>query len=656
MSFAGRAARTALAQWPPLVVAWSIHGILLFFLFFRYVPAQAPLGGRLAVVGGVLCLLLVEAGLLLAASFLLEVALAWLPAKWAVDALKALFTALALGLLGMSILKFHETSVHLRPADLWFAWVGFRQIVAEATPRDLLAVLSLPIGVLLVGVGLTASLHRFRRRLAGRTSRRLAAASAGAAIVLLALDLASPPLRLFSEAFVPEVHWLRAAWDAGRRFPSPPADENGALAAHLGPPIEPYPRRAAAHPYNVVLVMLESVPWKRTVLGDGAPLGSTPVLERLASESIVFTHAYATSTHSDYAQMSILSSLHPRKYDRHDYYVRIDYPRTLLWDVLERAGYTSSLFSCQNERWGNMLNFLDTPGLAVLRHSPDWPRALHRGDSVESKVFEETPVAEWERWRAAHPAEPFFSYFNFQADHFPYELPPGEPRPFAPFALDFPASFLDYPRDKVPVMLNRFHNALAYSDRAIGRVIDFLERRGEWQRTVLIVVSDHGEAFYEHGMPTHGTALFEEQVRSLWILRVPGETARTIDQPVSLLDVAPTLLTVLGLPPHGNFQGRSDVLSSDYDGSTRPLPFTIQGLTMEDGLRLGGWKYMVNWDRRSRSLYDLANDPDESVDLFDQRPDKAREMDGVLAGLVLRQLAYYRERGWRQGHYPPALP
>lgn len=139
-------------------------------------------------------------------------------------------------------------------------------------------------------------------------------------------------------------------------------------------------------------------------------------------------------------------------------------------------------------------------------------------------MYEETPVEAWRRWRESSEAEPYLTYLNFQSNHFPYEVPPEAPRPWEPWVIDFPASFLSYPRDEVPVMLNRFDNALAYADRWLGEVIETLHERGEWDRTVLVVVSDHGEAFYEHDEPTHGTSLYEEQVRSFLAVRVPGAT------------------------------------------------------------------------------------------------------------------------------------
>jgi arylsulfatase A-like enzyme len=400
--------------------------------------------------------------------------------------------------------------------------------------------------------------------------------------------------------------------------------------------------------------MLESVP-ARILEAEEAPL-AIPNLLALAEESVTFRRAYAPSVHSDYAQMAILSSLHPRKYPAHDFYERLDYPRTLLWDALAPAGWNTAMFSCQNENWGNMIRYLSTAGLRQLRHSPDWPNALHHGRGSESKVYEATVVGAWQEWLASGASEPWLSYLNFQATHFPYETPINAPRPFTPDEIDFAASFVHYPRDKVEVVRNRYLNALHYADRYVGEVIRVLKQRGEWENTILAVVSDHGEAFYEHGHPTHGTSLFEEQVRSLMMVRFPGQPGRVVDNPVSLMDLAPSLIRRLGLTEHGNFQGRSDIFEPGYSAAGRPFHFTIQGLTDEDGILVDDWKYIVNWRTGSRQMYHLASDPGEKDDRAAVDPGRADRLHQQLMDFLGRQLAYYDRQGWKQGQYAAALP
>ncbi len=303
-----------------------------------------------------------------------------------------------------------------------------------------------------------------------------------------------------------------------------------------------------------------------------------------------------------------------------------------------------------------MIRYLRTPGLSTLRHSLDWPDARHKGEGLESKVFEETPVAAWSRWREGLSGAPYFAYLNFQATHFPYVIPPEAPRLFEPSELDFAASFFNYPRDKMPVLLNRYYNALHYSDRYLGEVIARLRQWGEWEETALIVVSDHGEAFYEHEQPTHGTAFYEEQVRSVLMMKLPGVEARRVEEAVSLLDLAPSLLSYLGLPPHGGFQGRGDILEPQYRAAGRPLFFTLQGVTSEDGLLLDGRKYLINWDRNIHRLFDLTSDPEERNDLAQTEPEVTAALSEILVGFLTTNLDYYRRERWREGIYPPALP
>ena len=76
-----------------------------------------------------------------------------------------------------------------------------------------------------------------------------------------------------------------------------------------------------------------------------------------------------------------------------------------------------------------------------------------------------------------------------------------------------------------------------------------------------------------------------------------------------------TILAALGLPPHGNFQGRGDVLDPAYRGAGRPFFFTIQGMTSEDGGLRDGWKYLYNLDIGQARLYDLGTDPGETTDV-----------------------------------------
>ena len=256
----------------------------------------------------------------------------------------------------------------------------------------------------------------------GTEVRPLSLLAGIALAALLVLCWRYPYARTVVGTQAPETSWLARQWSGattvarhngnapGLTFAPDPA--RSARIESLAPP-------ADFRHDNVVVLMLESVPWSR-LFGPLARPEATPRMNALAAESIVFARAYATATHSDYAQTSILAALHPRKFERHDYSIDLAYPRTLIWDLLRPAGYRTALFSCQNEGWGNMQAFLRTPGLELFRHSPDWPRRRGAVTAPESKVFEPTPVAAFRDWLQGVKEGPFLAYLNFQATHYPY--------------------------------------------------------------------------------------------------------------------------------------------------------------------------------------------------------------------------------------------
>jgi arylsulfatase A-like enzyme len=554
-------------------------------------------------------------------------------------------------ILGLSIVKFSVTRSHLRFEDLWFLATSARQAAGEGTGTERTWLLAAVVSPLVLAALFWALVAAARR---GGTALTVRAALALAGVGLdgfAASVVVHPAARHSAAILFPDssavargvTRWLE---------PSPHWRPDPALSARLAAPA-----RAGANPerWNVVVLMLESVPWIR-FQGPEARPETTPRLLDLARESTVFERAYASSTHSDYAQTSILASLYPRKGDSHDYFLGLDYPRSLPWDVLGPHGWRTGVLSTQNESWGNMISFLRTPRLETLRHAPDFEGAPRRGEGSQTKVFEETVVDAFLSWAGSEPHRPFVAYVNFQATHYPYVWPETFAPPFGPAVIDFPATFVSYPRERAPVMIDRFHNALAYVDREVGRLIDGLRATDRWGSTALLVVADHGESFYEQGAPTHGNALVERQVRVPMMLRVPGRPPRVVESPVSVLDALPTLYRVMGLPRDAAHQGRDDVLDAGYDGFRRPILYSIQGMTREDGILLGRWKRLVNHDGRAPVLFDLALDPYERTNLAPTRPAEARALEQELARRLEPQLGYYRARGWRAGWGPPRLP
>jgi hypothetical protein len=177
-------------------------------------------------------------------------------------------------------------------------------------------------------------------------------------------------------------------------------------------------------------------------------------------------------------------------------------------------------------------------------------------------------------------------------------------------------------------------------DRNFGELRKKLEALGVWDRVVLILTSDHGEAFGEHGLYHHGTALYEILVRVPLMIRVPGVTPARIDTPVSGIDIGPTLLDLVGEKTPSRFLGQSLVPFLRGERPVLERPIAGDARTVRS-LVLGRYKIIDDQRRHSVELYDLSRDPEEKDNLF-----------GTLGGddeLMLKALHHFFSAGSKPG-------
>ncbi|MCC6556199.1 MAG: sulfatase [Polyangiaceae bacterium] len=177
----------------------------------------------------------------------------------------------------------------------------------------------------------------------------------------------------------------------------------------------------------------------------------------------------------------------------------------------------------------------------------------------------------------------------------------------------------------------RYVREVAIVDREIGILRERIRQWGWADRTTLIVSSDHGEGFFEHGTSGHSMSLYEELLRIPLLVVGPGVRPRAIDTPVSLIDAGPTILDLFGLPTPGSFLGQSlvPVLRGEDAKLTRPICAETrlkQSIVLPDGLKI-----IRDLRRGTREIYDLAQDPGELRNLVDE-PGADREAQmGLLA-------------------------
>lgn len=392
---------------------------------------------------------------------------------------------------------------------------------------------------------------------------------------------------------------------------------------------------------NVVVVMIDSVRADQLRVG-GAERDVMPNLDALAREGRVFVDTVSDSTHTNYSTPSPFSSTYPlRSKDTHIYPDTPAYPRVFLWDLLKAVGYRTAYVSSQDNRWGNMAAYLHTDGLETVLQ----PDRVTRDDAptVDDAI----------KWVEGIGDGPFLLCLNLQNPHWPFKVPAGWPRRFGK-PRDFGWVFIQFPRDRIQDVKNLYADALAYSDEQAGRLFQALKRRGVWDNTIVVAMSDHGEAFLEHGFAGHASRLYQEALRVPFVFRGPGVPPGEDRRPAQTLDLAPSILSLLGLPPHPGFQGL------DLFGPTFPQPrsrFTVAqtSFAMQVAVERDGLKLISDQQIDLDILFDLRSDPGETVDLCQSLSGAARDLSWRLSVWRRAQLDYYGNPERCRKEYPPLI-
>lgn len=391
-----------------------------------------------------------------------------------------------------------------------------------------------------------------------------------------------------------------APWLARARRPArsewPRTESPWLVSRKHAPEIPPSAPRSFAESPIVLLFTSECI--RADVVSNPAYLARLPNFARLRREGIYFSEARSTAPGTSQALASLFTStmysglewanLAGRGADY--FFPHLD-PTPRLPELLKARGFTTA----------SVQGLPRTSQRHGLVRGMDIEHMLPGGAKGFAGSQDQLPVI-LEILRS-HQKGPLFLYAHFDDPHFPYDR-----------AGDHGARFDDYLAE------------IALVDTTLGAVWKTVEELGIAQRTALVFSADHGEAFGEHDMLLHATSLYEEQIRIPLLARIPGRGPVVIEEPVSLLDVGPTLLDLLGLPTPGHALGQS--LSALVAGKREPL---TRPLALESGRALRGivfpdrFKLIRDLRAGSVELYDLAHDPGELVNLVDARPRETRE-------------------------------
>jgi arylsulfatase A-like enzyme len=263
-------------------------------------------------------------------------------------------------------------------------------------------------------------------------------------------------------------------------------------------------------------------------------------------------------------------------------------------------------------------------------------------------------VEEAIEWLDGVAGSPFFLHMNLQSSHLPYVVPKGFRRRFGPNELDFTIMWGKFPIDRIQTVKDRYADSLFYADTQLSRLVDALKSRGLWENTIVVMGGDNGEAFYEHGFAAHASWLFDEVVKVPMLIKAPGVQPGSDDRPAMFLDIAPSILDLLGLPAHPGYQGIS-LFESSPDPSRSIYMIAQTPAAYEYAIVRSGFKLHYPEKEGIYVLNDLMRDPGETTNIAASRPELVADLAARLTRWRDEQLAYYDDLSRQSREYPPII-
>lgn len=377
------------------------------------------------------------------------------------------------------------------------------------------------------------------------------------------------------------------------------------------PLVHATPRRT-----NIVLVILESI-GARALAASPPPMPFLDARSRATRTVRVAAH-YAHWPQTMKAEFSLWCSELPDP----DYppitEVNPAIPCVSVSEALKRAGYDTALFTSADFAFDRQMRFLRHRQIDVMQDRNELPghdRAWQNAWGIDERVTVRATLDWIARQRREHPDRPFFVTYNMAAGHHPFEIP-GSPS----------GRWLDGAKEA-----EAERATLHFVDDRLRDVFDGLRAQGLDDSTLVAIVSDHGPG---SGRPPMGrirdASIYEGSVHVPLVVTGPqlANASGVVTLPTGHIDVAPTLLGLVGVEPPATMKGRD----LTHDASGRVVPLATRPPLSQAGVRAGRWK-LVHWDETGASeLFDLAVDPDERTDLSSRHPD----IVGTLAVLTKR--------------------
>jgi arylsulfatase A-like enzyme len=422
---------------------------------------------------------------------------------------------------------------------------------------------------------------------------------------------------------------------------------------------------------NVVLIVMDTVRADHlSVLGYHRD--TTPNLKNLAADSVVYTNGTSASDITITSHASLFTGMYPSWHGAYCQPPEAIYGRELskqyptLAELMQKNGYQTvgvaanlylrSDFGLERgfedfriprpvpmlpDGKAYLLRGVLRRGLSYAVDTAQFDRLYSLGEDIDTTLFSTLE-------RRSKPNVPLFVFMNYMDAHFPYVPPapynasfPGRRPRITQQDLDQEQSTISHGRGEPPEYrphcVSQYDGGIAYIDAQVGKVVDWLKRANAYDNTMIVIASDHGESFGERHRVGHANSPYQNLLHVPLLIKYPHSTHRGPENsPVSLIDVAPTILTAAQAEVPKTMQGRNLADPSDARpiyGETFPCPVMLPPECP------GGCaaKTVIEWPMKyisssngKNELFDLSTDPSELRTLYVKQHERALELDAAL--------------------------
>jgi lipoteichoic acid synthase len=357
---------------------------------------------------------------------------------------------------------------------------------------------------------------------------------------------------------------------------------------------------------NVIVFVLESTPAEYVDLYN-SKYNITPELQKHAEDALIFENVYAHAPATNLSLVSILGSVYPWLSYNSVTQEHPDLKIPTISSELKKYGYATAFFNSADNRFqkaGKFLAHRKFDSITDCNNSECGRKKFAVQDDrwkyLDGKD-DQCTADQLTDWIKGHKKDPFFAMMWTYETHYPYFVS-GEEKNI----------------DTSDPSFNRYLNALHHSDSIIGALINRLKDLNLYESTLLVVVGDHGEAFGRHNQITHASGIYEENLHVPCIFINPAFKSQRNSSLGGLIDIAPSIMHLLGLPASPEWQG-SNLLSS----AGERVYFFSPWSDFLFGYREKNLKYIFNATTNTTEIYDLSKDPLEATNISSSFPERS---------------------------------